>query len=141
MSSAAWLLVLCPGVRSSRFLSSGLSGLSGSPARWQAGAVRDSKAPHGSTHPVGGGDPGGLSPPSLWGGSVWTFPWKWGQSPVPLGLEKVRGDGRAVSLCTLGQKQADPPWRRPSLSDVSPGFQRIIAHRELGVPPSVPGSK
>lgn len=103
--------------------------------------ARDSKLPAGSAHPWGCGDPGGLSPPNLWGASVWAFPWQWGRNPVPLGLGKVRGGGKAVPLCALNQKQADPPWRRLCLSDVFPGFQRIFTHRELGVPPREPGSK
>lgn len=126
-----------PGVQSSSFLPSGLSGLSNS----RRGAARDSKLPAGSAHPCGCGDPGGLSPPNLWGASVWAFPWQWGRNPVPLGLGKVRGGGKAVPLCALDQKQADPPWRRLCLSDVFPGFQRIFTHRELGVPPREPGSK
>ena len=96
-------------------------GAAGSPFRsgWSsrqpcplAGGGREGQQSARWFRPPRSGDPGGLSPPSLWGGSVWTFPWKWGQNPVPLGLEKVRGDGRAVSLwqescSSAGNCQAD----------------------------------
>lgn len=110
-------------------------GAAGSPFRsgWSsrqpcplAGGGREGQQSARWFRPPRSGDPGGLSPPSLWGGSVWTFPWKWAQNPVPLGLEKVRGDGRAVSLCTLDRKQADLPRRRPSLSDVPPASSRLL---------------
>lgn len=95
--------------RASGFLPAGLSGLAGSPAHWQAGTVRVSKVPAGSIHPVGCGDPGGLSPPSLSAGGGGG-----GLSlglPVKVGTERCApgaggGEGRrqgGVSVQTLSR--------------------------------------
>lgn len=88
-----------PGVQSSSFLPSGLSGLSGSPACWQAGGREGQRTARWLRPPMGVWGPRrplSTQPP---GASVGAFPWQWGRSPVPLGLGKVGGGVAGQCLC------------------------------------------
>lgn len=120
--------------RASGFLPAGLSGLAGSPAHWQAGTVRGSKVPPGSIHPVGCGDPGGHSPPSLLAGGgrlSLGLPVEVGAEPCAPGAgggERRRQGGVSMQPCPLASSGLllTESWERQQCrgKPVSPSQQR-----------------